>query len=161
MSDVYPPETRSRVMRSVRSLNTGPELRLRRFLFAVGYRYRIHMRELPGRPDIVFTRRRKLLFVHGCFWHQHSDCGRARRPVANAEYWARKLAANSRRDQLNLDKLSRLGWDCLTVWECEFKDPAPLLLRVRDFLGPPVYPAMLSHNDNSTVRLENRKLVRG
>lgn len=106
---------------------------MRRTLFALGYRYRLHVRDLPGSPDIVFSRRRKAIFVHGCFWHGHG-CSRDRRPSTKTEYWIAKLAANKRRDAANLADLDALGWKTLVLWECDLSNPRlPELMA--DFLG--------------------------
>jgi DNA mismatch endonuclease (patch repair protein) len=116
--DVYTPQERSRVMAAVRSTDTEPELRVRRLLHRLGYRFRLHRRDLPGRPDIVLPKWRAVLFVHGCFWHQHPGCPRAARPTSNVEFWNRKLDRNVRRDQENRRALEEAGWCVLTIWEC-------------------------------------------
>lgn len=121
-------------MRSVRTSNTGPEWVVRRLLHSHGYRYRLHRKSLPGKPDIVFPSRRKAIFVHGCFWHGHG-CAKGRPPKSRLDYWSPKLEANFARDARNLEELRALGWETLTVWQCETKDPQPLLERLRDFLG--------------------------
>lgn len=114
--------TRSQIMARVRSRNTAPERAVRRLLTALGFRYRLHRADLPGRPDIVFIGRRKAIFVHGCFWHGH-DCRRgAREPKTNVEYWRAKIARNRERDAEAGANLDRLGWRCLAVWECELRD---------------------------------------
>lgn len=107
---------------------------LRRALHALGYRYRLHVAALPGKPDIVFPSRRKAVFVHGCFWHGH-DCPRgARMPKTNVAYWSAKLERNRNRDTLNKSRLTEQGWRSLVVWECEFRQPDALIERVRRFL---------------------------
>lgn len=109
-------------MRAVKGRDTKPELRLRKALFARGFRYRLHVKSLPGAPDIVFPGRRAVIFVHGCFWHGHA-CKRGRRaPKQNASYWANKIARNKARDAKHLKALRAAGWRVLTVWECELKD---------------------------------------
>ncbi|MCV3766446.1 very short patch repair endonuclease [Rhizobium sp. TRM95796] len=129
------PEQRSAVMRRVKSKHTAPELKLRKLLTGLGYRYRLHRADLPGKPDLVFPGRRKLIFVHGCFWHGH-DCARgARAPKTNAEYWSQKIARNRARDAAHQTALAETGWRVLTVWECEMKDDAALKERLEDFLG--------------------------
>lgn len=121
MSDVYGPEKRSAVMRRVRAKDTGPEMTVRRALTAMGARYRLHRKDLPGSPDIVMPGRKLALFVHGCFWHGH-DCPRgARAPKANADYWAAKIGRNRARDLRNLADLAERGWRCEVIWECEMK----------------------------------------
>lgn len=110
---------RSAIMRAVRSKDTGPEMIVRRLVHGLGFRYRLHRRDLPGAPDLVFAGRRKIVFVHGCFWHGH-DCARgARRPKANADYWLAKIGRNVERDRRNLHLLEAAGWRVLTIWECE------------------------------------------
>lgn len=120
-------------MRAVKSKDTKPELEVRSLLHRLGYRYRIHRRDLPGTPDIVFAGRRKVMFVHGCFWHGH-DCARgARVPVNNRNYWEAKIARNAARDAKHIATLESLGWQTLTLWECEIRD-ADLESRVATFL---------------------------
>ena len=119
MPDQFSPAERSRVMRAVRSGDTTPELVVRRMVHALGYRYRLHARDLPGRPDLVLPRLGKAIFVHGCFWHRHAcDAGRST-PASRVEYWQAKFARNVERDRSNLRKLRRLGWSVLVVWECQ------------------------------------------
>lgn len=127
------PETRRRML-AVRRRDTAPELRVRRVLHAMGYRFRLHRKDLPGTPDVVLPRHRKIVLVHGCFWHGHQECKRATRPVNNANTWAAKIEGNRRRDQMNLHALSTLGWDVLVVWECEVRDISRLKARLRAFL---------------------------
>lgn len=133
--DVYGPETRSRVMRSVGSKDTKPEMQVRRLLHAHGFRFRLHREDLPGKPDIVFPGRRKIIFVHGCFWHQHPSCPHAARPSSNSDYWRRKLDRNVQRDAETQVKLAGMGWTTFVVWECQVRDQAELLRRAADFLG--------------------------
>ncbi len=122
-------------MRSVRSKNTAPELAVRRLLHSLGYRYCLHRSDLPGKPDIVFPRRRKVILVHGCFWHQHINCKEARPPITNAAYWKMKLSRNVERDAKISAALTSGGWDVLVVWECEIKSRSDLERRLLDFLG--------------------------
>lgn len=111
--------TRTRAMRAVRSTDTSPEMTVRRLLYANGYRYRLHCPDLPGKPDLVFASRRKVIFIHGCFWHQHR-CRRGRRmPKSNQDYWKTKLRRNVERDRATRRRLGRQGWRVLTVWECQ------------------------------------------
>jgi len=119
--DVYDKATRSRVMRQVKSQNTKPEMTLRRLLHARGFRYRLHRKDLPGTPDLVFGGRRKVVFVHGCLWHQHPGCRAADRPASNRAYWDKKLGRNVARDGENREKLAALGWASFVVWECELR----------------------------------------
>ena len=133
-SDVFSPQKRSAVMRAVKSRDTRPELRLRKALFARGFRYRLHDKRLPGAPDIVFAGRRAVIFVHGCFWHGH-DCRRgARAPKQNAAYWRDKIARNRARDADHATALARDGWRVLIIWECELKDFEAAIDRATAFL---------------------------
>lgn len=134
MTDTVAPEERSRIMARVRSKGTGPEWIVRRLVFAAGYRYRLHARALPGTPDLVFAGRRKVILVHGCFWHLHEGCALARIPKTRVEFWEEKLYGNRRRDARNLAALALAGWEVLTLWECELADRAALETRVRTFL---------------------------
>ena len=124
--DRVPQETRSRIMSKVRSRNTRPEILVRSLLHHLGFRFRLHRKDLPGRPDIVFPSRNKVLFIHGCFWHQHPGCGKARLPQTRTEFWTAKLQRNVQRDTENVQELSERGWTVLTVWECETKNLATL-----------------------------------
>lgn len=129
------PAVRRRTMQAVKSKDTSPEMRVRRLLHARGYRYRLHGKELPGRPDLVFPGRRKVIFVHGCFWHGH-DCARgARVPKSNTAYWVGKVGRNRARDVRTRGQLKAAGWKVLTLWECELKDEASALRRLTRFLA--------------------------
>lgn len=117
------PEARRRTMQAVKSKDTGPEMCVRRLLHGLGYRYRLHRRDLPGCPDLVFSSRKKVIFVHGCFWHGHR-CARGNRvPVQNREYWVEKIERNRKRDQKAARLLCRLGWKRKVIWECSLRDP--------------------------------------
>jgi DNA mismatch endonuclease Vsr len=131
---------RSERMALIRSKNTKPELIVRRFLHRLGYRYRLHRRDLPGAPDLVFASRRKVVFVHGCFWHSHDGCRIAHRPESRSAYWAEKFERNKARDLKNVQALQEAGWNVVTVWECETKDLSALEQRLAAFLGPPRRP---------------------
>ena len=120
MTDTVDQATRSHIMSLVRASNTTPELRLRKALFARGLRYRIHCSNLPGKPDIVFSGRKAIIFVHGCQWHWHG-CNRSRMPSTNVEYWQKKISRNQQRDREHLSKLQANGWKVLVVWECSLK----------------------------------------
>lgn len=122
-------------MSRIGSKNTKPEIVVRRLIHAMGYRYRLHRKNLPGTPDLTFPARRKVIFVHGCFWHQH-DCPRGARPASNTQFWNRKLDGNIRRDRKNLAALRQSGWSVLVLWECEMKEPGNLTERIVEFLGP-------------------------
>lgn len=129
------PSRRSENMRRITSKNTKPEIILRSLLHRRGYRFRIHRKDLPGNPDIVFPARRKAIFVHGCFWHQHPNCREGRIPGSRQEYWKPKLAKNVSRDAAALVKLTELGWHTTVVWECELSgDPQSTLQHVLEFL---------------------------
>ena len=117
--DIVDPVTRSRMMSGIKSKNTRPELAVRQFLHARGLRYRLHARELPGRPDLVFPSRRAVVFVHGCFWHRHQNCRYATTPATRTEFWLAKFRDNVNRDFRNRDALLALGWRPFVIWECE------------------------------------------
>lgn len=128
---------RSAVMRAVKSRDTKPEMTVRRAAHALGYRFRLHRKDLPGSPDLVFPSRKTAVFVHGCFWHGH-DCARgARMPKTNADYWRAKIGRNVARDARARGELESLGWRTLTIWECELKDAQALATRLVGFLGEP------------------------
>lgn len=129
---------RSVIMSAIRSKNTKPELYVRKLLHSLGYRFRLHRKGLPGSPDIVFTSRKKVVFVHGCFWHQHFDerCRSSTMPSSNRSYWKKKLQRNVDRDKQNQHDLAELGWSYLILWECELGDRALVLDRLVTFLGP-------------------------
>lgn len=130
-------------MQAIRSKDTKPELRVRRLLHALGYRFRVHLKDLAGEPDIAFTRRRKVIFVHGCFWHGHQaeGCPDGSRPRSNTGYWNPKLDRNAERDRAIAGTLEAVGWDVLTVWACETLDEDALGGRLAAFLGKPVADA--------------------
>ena len=128
-----PAEVRSRIMRAVKTKDTRAELAVRRIVHGLGYRYRLHRRSLPGSPDLVFPSRRAVIFVHGCFWHQHT-CPRGRAPKTRREYWLPKLRQNRRRDSENQDNLRAMGWRALVVWECEIPFQSALEERLHAFL---------------------------
>lgn len=132
--DTLSPQERSERMRRVRGRNTKPEMKVRQLIHAMGYRYRLHAKDLPGTPDIVFRRRHKAIFVHGCFWHRHKDCKLARLPKSRIEFWTTKLEGNRRRDIINQKMLNRMGWQFLIVWECELKDSQLLAQKIKTFL---------------------------
>lgn len=125
---------RSANMRAIRSTDMKPELAVRSLVHRLGYRFRLHRQDLPGRPDLVFAGRRKVIFVHGCFWHSH-DCKLAHIPESNREYWVPKLRRNRIRDRKSLQTLKAMGWKALTIWECEIGDLAGVKKRVTSFLG--------------------------
>ena len=125
---------RRRIMSAVRGRNTKPEMIVRRLLFSMDYRYRLHRKELPGRPDVVFAGRRKAIFVHGCFWHRHQGCRKTTSPKKRAEFWAEKFDRNVKRDQRAHSHLAEMGWSSLVIWECETRTPDELAPRLKHFL---------------------------
>jgi DNA mismatch endonuclease Vsr len=130
-------DIRRRIMAAIRSRDTKPELAVRRLLHRMGYRYTVGRRVVGFRPDLVFSRRRKAVFVHGCFWHSHHACRPADMPKTRTDYWRAKLEGNRARDQRALDALQSSGWDVLTLWECEIRNDTQLPDRLSEFLGPP------------------------
>lgn len=126
MVDVVSPESRSRMMSGIRGKDTKPEMIVRKALFAAGYRFRLHRRDLPGAPDVVMPGRKIAIFVHGCFWHMHAKCKYSKLPSTRPEFWQEKLAGNVNRDQKAIDALVSSGWRVLTVWECSTRNAAAL-----------------------------------
>ncbi len=135
MTDVLTRAQRSACMAAVRGRNTTPEMRVRRIAHRMGFRYALHRKNLPGSPDLVFSSRKKIIFVHGCFWHSH-DCKAGQNvPASNRDYWTSKLERNARRDQRNMSLLQEDGWRILVVWECQTKD-LEFSERLLHFLAP-------------------------
>ena len=136
MADTVTPERRSEIMSRIKSKGTKPEMRVRRLVHSLGFRYRLHKHKLPGRPDLVFGPRKKVIFVHGCFWHMHPDpeCKLATLPKSNTDYWLPKLKRNLERDNANREALKELGWEVLTIWECEIRKSVDLERRIVEFL---------------------------
>lgn len=126
---------RSLIMAAVHSEDTGPEKVVRGIVHRLGYRYRLHVKTLPGRPDLVFPARRKVIFVHGCFWHRHRKCRYATSPKSRRKFWEAKFAANVARDRRNERQLKRMGWAVLTVWQCQLKKKERLTGRLDEFLS--------------------------
>jgi DNA mismatch endonuclease, patch repair protein len=135
--DKLTPERRSENMRRIKSKGTKPELLVRQLAHRLGYRFRLHRSDLPGKPDLVFPARKKAIFVHGCFWHQHPDpsCKDGRAPRSNLGYWKPKLERNRVRDVASKRALEAAGWGVLTIWECETSTEDLLVQQLRDFLG--------------------------
>lgn len=134
--DTIPAEKRSIIMSKIRSKDTQPELKVRKLLYSLGFRYRLHGKKVPGKPDIVFKGKKKVIFVHGCFWHQHADCVHGGIPKSRQEYWEPKLLKNIERDQIAQTKLKEVGWDFLIVWECQIDDIELLSKQLKAFLTP-------------------------
>jgi len=127
------PEERSRMMRAIKGRDTGPELVVRSIAHRMGYRFRLYRKDLPGTPDLVFVSRRKVIFIHGCFWHAHG-CKLTRVPTSNRKYWVPKLQRNRTRDEKNLAALTMEGWRYLVIWECEIRASENLQRRLKNFL---------------------------
>ena len=138
MVDTLDQPSRSRVMARVKGKNTGPELLVRKMVFAAGYRYRIHVKDLPGSPDLIFPGKRKVIFVHGCFWHRHDGCKLARMPKSRIDFWSAKLNGNKLRDMRTFDALRRSGWQVMVVWECELRDLEGVAKTIQIFLDTPL-----------------------
>jgi DNA mismatch endonuclease (patch repair protein) len=127
---------RSVLMSKVRGKNTKPELVVRGLLHSLAYRFRLHQSKLPGTPDLVFPKRRKVIFVHGCFWHRHTGCPKTTSPKTRRKFWREKFATNKARDRRNIRALKALGWQAGVVWECETRDLTKLSRKIKLFLGP-------------------------
>ena len=134
MVDIVSPQKRSWMMSRVRDRDTGPEILVRSMVHRMGFRFRLHRDDLPGKPDIVLPRHRKVIFVHGCFWHQHEGCPHSKRPSSRVEFWNSKLDDNIRRDRKNHEALAGLGWNILIVWECETQNPESMRKKLNRFL---------------------------
>ena len=134
--DIWSKEKRSEVMSRILSKDTKPEKMVRSILHSMGYRFRIHINNLPGKPDIVLKKYNAIIFVNGCFWHMHTECKEGRIPSTRAEYWSKKLLGNKTRDEKNIRKLRRLGWKVMRVWECEVENnPERVMRRIDRFLN--------------------------
>lgn len=134
MTDVFSPEKRAWIMSRVKGGNTKPELAVRSMIHRMGFRYRLYRKDLPGCPDIVLPKHKKVVFVHGCFWHGHKKCNRSKRPTSNIRFWNEKLDGNIERDRKIHRQLRRLGWKSLVVWQCELKRPELVQRRLERFL---------------------------
>lgn len=132
--DTLTPNQRSERMSRIRGKDMRPELTVRRITHGMGYRYRLHVRTLPGNPDLVFRPRRKVIFVHGCFWHRHEGCKLARLPKTRLEFWLPKLESNKQRDMAKQAQLHESGWEVLVIWECWLSDTAFVQSEIKDFL---------------------------
>lgn len=134
MVDNFPPEIRSRIMRAIKGKDTSPEMTVRRIVHGMGKRYRLHRKDLPGKPDLTFAGLRKVIFVHGCFWHGHDCKHGTRQPKDNADYWGKKIRRNKERDRESQTALKSMGWDVMVIWECQLKDLEALKERLSGFL---------------------------
>ncbi len=135
MADNLTPEKRSKIMSSIKGKNTKPELVVRSIAHRMGFRFRLHRKDLPGKPDLVFKRFKKVIFVHGCFWHQHRKCPISHLPTTNTKFWEEKFKQNHFRDEKNKRELKRLGWGVLTIWECETKKPGKIIKKLEKSLN--------------------------
>ncbi len=134
VADTLTPNERSKRMSLIRGKDSSPEMKLRRLVHGMGFRYRLHVKDLPGKPDLVFPSRRAVIFMHGCFWHRHPGCKLARMPKTKLDFWGPKLEGNRERDLRNQEMLKKLGWHVLVVWECEMKNIDKVSNKVRGFL---------------------------
>ncbi|WP_339162499.1 very short patch repair endonuclease [Methylobacterium bullatum] len=134
--DTRTPEQRRRIMQSVGQKDTKPEVALRQGLHRLGYRFRLHRKDLPGRPDLVFPSRKKVVFVHGCFWHGHG-CAKGRLPKSRPEFWVPKIEGNKARDARAIERLTKMGWETHIVWQCDMKNSERVAEELATFLGPP------------------------
>lgn len=134
MADTLSPKERSKRMSLIRGTDSAPEMKLRRLVYSMGFRYRLHVKDLPGKPDLVFPSRRAVIFMHGCFWHRHEGCKLARLPKSKLDFWEPKLEANKKRDLRNQQQLRDMGWRVLVVWECEMVDTTRVSIIIREFL---------------------------
>jgi DNA mismatch endonuclease, patch repair protein len=135
MVDILTTAERSKRMSLIKGRDTKPEMAVRKLVFSMGGRYRVHRPDIPGRPDMAFIAKRKVIFVHGCFWHMHRNCKKARPPKSNQEYWMPKLNRNVERDKAILEKLEREGWEYLVIWECEVPSIEALKAKLANFLS--------------------------
>lgn len=139
MVDTVTAAQRSRNMSRIRSRDTKPEKIVRTLLHRAGFRFRLHVTHLPGKPDVVLPKHQKIVLVHGCFWHRHPGCKRCTTPSTNQGYWIPKLEGNAKRDRHTLRQLNQLGWKTLVIWECETKNPAKMDQKLRKFLSSDAY----------------------
>ena len=137
MTDTLSQKERSKRMSLIQSKDTQLELRIRKLIHSMGFRYRLHRSDLPGKPDLVFGQKKKIIFINGCFFHHHAGCSRAALPKSRRGYWVPKLQENARRDRYNLKALRLLGWKILTIWECQSKDKSYLSATILKFLAAP------------------------
>ena len=138
MTDIFSKSKRSRIMSHISGKNTKPEIIIRKIVHSLGYRFRLHKRDLPGKPDIVFLKLKKVIFVNGCFWHGHKNCIRSKLPTTNKNFWKEKIEGNKRKDKSNYIRLKKLGWDYLVIWQCKIKqgNKQKLIDEITNFLTP-------------------------
>ena len=132
--DVFSRRKRSQIMSRISGKNTKPEILVRSILHRMGYRFRVHKKDLPGKPDITLPKHKKVIFVHGCFWHGHKNCPRSKRPGTNIEFWNKKIDGNIERDKKNIQSLESLGWKTLVLWTCEIKNQDVLMHKLISFM---------------------------
>jgi DNA mismatch endonuclease (patch repair protein) len=137
MSDIYSKNKRSEIMSKISGKNTKPEILIRKIAHSLGYRFRLHKKDLPGKPDIVFSKYNKVIFVNGCFWHGHNNCLRSKLPTSNKKFWKDKIGGNKRKDKSDHIKLKKMGWDYLVIWQCQIKksDCTKLEQKIESFLN--------------------------
>ena len=152
--DVFSREKRSKIMSRVGGKNTKPEVIVRSLLHNMGYRFRLHRKDLPGKPDITLPKYKKIIFVHGCFWHGHKNCPRSKRPTTNESFWNEKLDKNIARDKLNIDNLIEAGWDVFVIWTCEVKDLDKLKNKLLSFLENTPHGIRRNKNRASTADIQ-------
>lgn len=121
MTDIFTKQKRSEIMSNISGKNTKPEIIIRKLAHSLGYRFRLHKKNLPGKPDIVFPKYKKVIFVNGCFWHGHKNCKRSKLPTTNKKFWKEKIENNKKKDAADYRKLRKLGWDYLVIWQCRIK----------------------------------------
>jgi DNA mismatch endonuclease (patch repair protein) len=158
--DIYNRKKRSEIMSKVRAIDTKPEMVVRRILYLLGYRFRLHRQDLPGKPDIILPRYRSVVLVHGCFWHHHARCGKSKLPATNVKFWTDKILRNVQRDQQAIAKLRRSGWRVLVVWECEARASRGLAEKLVKFLERSNSPKY-QHSPTKTECQALRSLSRG
>jgi DNA mismatch endonuclease (patch repair protein) len=134
VADVFSAQKRSQIMSRIRGYDTKPELIVRSIVHRMGYRFRLHLEDLPGNPDIVLPRHNKVIFIHGCFWHGHRGCQRSKRPATNVVFWQEKLDKNIQRDKRQQKELRKLGWKYLVIWQCEMNRPNRIRKKIKRFL---------------------------
>lgn len=148
--DTFSPKERSDIMRRVQSKNTTPEMTVRSLLHRLGFRFRLHRKDLPGNPDIILPKHSTVVFVHGCFWHRHAGCSRASTPATRRDYWLPKFKRTVERDRATRKELSQLGWNVIVVWECELRDKGVAAERLQNTIG---FPKICYYNDSPSFQM--------